>query len=166
MTKGFSTSIYITDRQAFEECKRLLKLQGRSLSEEIMYFVLRRLDELRGTVDPSASIEETGKRYEKLKDRYSCLVEQVAKMLKRLEEWKELLDEADNLFDSLGLKPDLSNLTKEMISKFMLAWRGNQEFMHEYITLVEVAREKKEVETRLREMRCAKPGGAGPVVAE
>jgi hypothetical protein len=149
-TKGFSTSIYVTDRQAFEECKRLLKLQGRSLSEEIMDFVLRRLDELRG-VKHDTSVEEAD-RYSELKDRHSRLVCQLDKMQKRLKAQSVPYDEADELLAAVGARSDLSNCD-EVIPKFMLAWKGSQEFMHEYITLVEVAREKKEVETRLRELR-------------
>jgi hypothetical protein len=45
----------------------------------------------------------------------------------------------------------------------MSGWKGSQEFMHDYITLVEVVREKKQVETRLREIRSEKPIDAGPV---
>jgi hypothetical protein len=82
--KGFSTSIYVTDKQAFEECKRLLKLQGRSLSEEIMGFVVRRLDELRGTVEPGTSDEEASRKYEDLKDKHSKLRALYRKRLKEL----------------------------------------------------------------------------------
>ena len=76
--EAFSTSLYVTDRKAFEECKRLLKLQGRSLSEEIMDFVLRRRDELKGNGSTESSGDST-RRFEELKAQHFQLGQKVDK---------------------------------------------------------------------------------------
>lgn len=54
-------------------------------------------------------------------------------------------------------RADLSNAA-DMIPKFIVAWpktHADQGFMHEYISLVELARDKKQVEQRLSELRTA-----------
>ena len=84
------------------------------------------------------------------------LVGQVEKLENRLERQSDAFDQANRLLGELGVKSDLSN-AGEVIPKFLVAWKGSQEFMHEYISLIEVAEKKKQVETRLRELRSAKP---------
>ena len=147
-TRGFSTSIYVTDKKAFEECKRLLKLQGLSLSEEIMGFVLKRRDELKG----NGSSQSTSADYQRLKVRYSDLVSKVAKKDAELKEIEIHYHEANDLLAGLGLKKDFSN-ANELIPQFISAWKGPVEFMHEYLSLVELARDKRETEQLLRTLR-------------
>lgn len=154
--KGFTTSIYVTDREAFEEYKRLLKLQGKSLSEEIMDFVHRRLDELRGTVNPSASDEETARKYKDLKKTHTSQEDEFKKMVEKLHKDPEYQG-ASELWGDLGLLKDLSNLA-EIIPKFIAAWKKTHVdlgFMHEYVSLLELALEKKQVEQKLDELRPA-----------
>lgn len=147
-TRGFSTSIYVTDKKAFEECKRLLKLQGLSLSEEIMSFVLRRRDELKG----NGTSQSTSVDYQRLKLRYSELVRKVAKKDDELTTITPYYSEANDLLAGLGLKKDFSNAS-ELIPQFISAWKGPVEFMHEYLSLVELARDKCETERLLRTLR-------------
>jgi uncharacterized coiled-coil DUF342 family protein len=150
--KGFSTSIYVTDREVFEECKRLLKLQGRSLSEEIMDFVLKRLNELRGTVNPDASEEEANRQYEELKAEHTTLFYQARKMAQRLQELhKEWYDDATVLIGQMGLRKDLSN-AQDIIPKFIEAWDGSKSFLQEFLSMIEVAVSEKRVEERLAYM--------------
>jgi vacuolar-type H+-ATPase subunit I/STV1 len=154
--KGFSTSIYVTDKQAFEECKRLLKLQGRSLSEEIMDFVLRRLDELRGAVKPGTSDEEASRKYEELKAKHKKMQDDFDRRKKKLREHEDYL-KANEMLRELGMLQNLSN-ADDIKPKFIAAWtktHADQGFMHEYISLVELARDKKQVEQRLSELRIA-----------
>jgi hypothetical protein len=145
----------VTDKQAFEECKRLLKLQDRSLSEEIMGFVLRRLDELRGTVKPGTSDEEASRKYEELKAKHKKMQDDFARRNEELKKHEDYL-KADEMLGDLGLLQDLSN-APDIIPKFTAAWTKthDQGFMHEYISLVELCRDKKQVEQRLSELRTA-----------
>lgn len=141
-----------------ESFKALQKLVP-NVSAELDAFVKKRVAELTGRpVDNSDD-------YEALKVRHMALVSEVVKLEKRLSKEAENFGKANILLGELGVKPDLSN-AGEVIPKFLVAWKGSQEFMHEYVTLVEVAQKKKEAETRLREVRSAKPADAGPVVAE
>jgi len=152
--KGFSTSIYVTDRQAFEECKRLLKLQGTSLSEEIMGFVLRRLDELRGTVGLGTSDEEAGRKYEELKVKHKKMQDDLDRRKEKLKEHEDYW-KAIEMLRTLGMLANMSN-TEEVIPKFTAAWtktHADQGFMHEFISLVELSRDKKQVEHGLSELR-------------
>jgi hypothetical protein len=161
--RGFSTSIYVTDKQAFEECKRLLKLQGRSLSEELMGFVLRRLDELRGTVNPGTSDEEASRKYEDLKDKHSKLRAQYKKRLKDLSTSSEF-QKANELLRGVGLLADLSNAA-DIIPKFIAEWKKTHTdvgFMHEYVSFVELAVKKMQLEQKLDQLR---PAANAPAIA-
>ena len=75
----------------------------------------------------------------------------VAKKDEQLKE-KPCYHEANDLLAGLGLKKDFSN-ADELIPKFMAAWKGDVDFMQEYVTLVELARDKRNAERRLREIR-------------
>jgi vacuolar-type H+-ATPase subunit I/STV1 len=155
-TRGFSTSIYVSDRQAFEECKRLLKLQGRSLSEEIMNFVLRRLDDLRGTVRLDTSDEEGSRKYEELKAKHKKMQDDFDRRKEKLKEHEDYW-KAIEMLRTFGMLADMSD-TDEIIPKFTAAWpktHTDQGFMHEFISLVELSRDKKQVEQRLSELRTA-----------
>lgn len=81
--EAFSTSLYVTDRKAFEECKRLLKLQGKSLSEEIMDFVLKRLAELKGS---TSSTRDSSIDHEALSRKHVALSQEKAKLEKLLKD--------------------------------------------------------------------------------
>lgn len=155
--EGFSTSIYVSDKSAFEECKRLLKLQDRSLSKEIMGFVLRRLDELRGTVKPGTADEEASRKYEELKAKHKKMQDDFDRRKEELKKHEDYLKATEMLGD-LGMLANLSN-APDIIPKFTAAWikthATDQGFMHEYISLLELSRDKKHVEQRLSELRTA-----------
>jgi hypothetical protein len=121
-----------------------------------MGFVLRRLDELRGTVNPGTSDEEASRKYEDLKDKHSRLRAQYKKRLKELSASSEFLKANETLRD-VGLLADLSN-AKEIIPKFIAAWKKthtDEGFMHEYVSFVELAVEKKHLEQKLDQLRPA-----------
>jgi hypothetical protein len=128
----------------FEELQKLVP----NVSAEINGFVKRRVAELSGK-----PVDGTGD-YGELKDELDKKAIQVARLMKRLSEQADAYGEANHLLAELGIKDDMSNAS-EVISKFMLAWKGGQEFMHQYITLIETAQKKKQVEQRLKEIRDA-----------
>lgn len=159
------------DKTLLKEFKVAVKLQGqgRTLADELNELFRKRLAELCGTANPDTSVEKSGRKYEELKKRYSGLVKDVARMKKSLEEefedGKELFGEAEALFKSLSLREDFGNAI-DVIPKFLASWKGSVDFAHEFISLVEGAREKKEVGARLREIRSAKPVDLGSAAPE
>jgi hypothetical protein len=56
------------------------------------------------------------------------------------------------LLVQLGLKRDFSNVD-ELIPKFVSSWKGDMSFMHEFLNLVDLARDKKTAEQALTLMR-------------
>ena len=119
-----------------------------NVSAEINKFIKQRVSELNGK--PYDATDD----YDKLKEEHIQLVSQVARLEKQLRTQADAFAEANQLLAELGVKPDLSN-TDELIPKFLSAWKGSQEFMHEYISLIEIAEKKKQVEQRLKEIRSA-----------
>lgn len=153
-TRGFSTSIYVMDKKSFQECKDLLKLQGKSLSTEFSDFILRKLAELKGT---ETKVDST-RRLADLKEQYDDVVVKTVKLERQLQTSPHFREAIDMLFE-LGLRKDLSNVD-EVVPKFVAAWKGDESFMHEIINLTELAANKKRVLQTLTTMR------AGPVKPE
>jgi len=140
MTKSRRT-LYLTDGP-FEELQKL----SPNISQEVDGLIRKRLEELTGH-----SMREDVD-YEGLKAKYSELSSKVAKKDLELKEISPLYHNANVLIHSLGLKGDFSN-ADELIPQFISAWKDDAEFMHEYITLVELARDKRQTERLLRTIR-------------
>jgi ribosomal protein L44E len=117
-----------------------------NISQEVDDFLKKRAEELTGQ-----SIGE-GADYGSLKAKYSELVNKVAKKDAELKEITPYYHEANTLLAGLGLKKDFSN-ADELIPQFTSAWKGRVEFMHEYVSLVELARDKRQAERRLSTIR-------------
>jgi hypothetical protein len=146
------------DVQLLRDFKASVKLQGRTLADELNELFRRRLDELRGTVKPGTSDEEAGRKYEELKAKHAVLFNQVKKMVERLKESSESRENFENakeLLIKLSMKADFSN-AQDVIPMFIEAWKGDQDFLHEYLSLVEAAVNKRQVEKLLISMRLAK----------
>lgn len=162
-SRGFSTSIYIRDKTAFQECKRLLELQGKSMSEEFADFISTRLAELKGsgsTLDSADSV----RRLQSLKKTYGELKANTVRLDRELKTSRSKdFDKATHLLVQLGLKRDFSNVD-ELTPKFISAWKGDEAFMHEFLNLLELARDKKRVLQALTAMRS--PGRSEPFKPE
>lgn len=129
-----------------EVLKRFKKLVP-NMSEEVETFMSQRIIELSGS-------DENGRhlRYEELKNQYNKLVREVAKKDTELTAITPHYHEANTLLAGLGLKKDFSN-ADELIPKLTKEWKGPAEFLHEYISLVELARDKRVVERELTQLR-------------
>jgi hypothetical protein len=138
-------TISVTD----ESFKTLQKLVP-NVSGELDAFIKRRVAELTGR--PVDNTEE----YEALKVRHRALVSMVETLQKRLSKQADNYNKANILLGELGIKSDMGN-TAELIPKFLSTWGGSKEFMHEYLSLVEAAKDKKDIERRLSEIRSEKP---------
>jgi glutamine synthetase type III len=142
------------DKKSFQECKELLKLQGKSLSEEISDFILRKLAELKGT---ETKVDST-RKLEDLKAKYDDVVIKTVKLERQLQTSPHFREATDMLL-KLGLRKDLSNVD-EVVPKFVSVWKGDESFMHQFINLTELAANKKRVLQALTVMR------SGPVKSE
>lgn len=112
-----------------------------------MDFVCRKLGELKGT---ESKVDST-RRLENLKEKYDDLMVKTVKLERQLKISEDYEKATDLLFE-LGIKNDLSN-ADELIPKFMSSWKGDEGFMHRYLNLVELARDKWRALHDLTEMR-------------
>jgi hypothetical protein len=118
-----------------------------SVSAEFNEFMRRRVAELEGRP------EDFSGDYGELKKKHSTLYSRVSRKEVDLREGApEAFAKANESLAQLGMKADLSN-ADQIIPKLVGAWTGEQDFLHEYISLVELSREKRKVEHRLSEMR-------------
>jgi hypothetical protein len=134
-------TLYLSD-EPFEQLQKL----SPNVSQEVDGFIRKRVEEL-----TSQSIGE-GANYEGLKAKHSELVNKVARKDAQLKQKMPDHHEANELLAGLGLLKDFSN-ADELIPQFMVAWKGNVDFMQEYVTLVELARDKRQTERLLRTIR-------------
>jgi hypothetical protein len=170
--EAFSTSLYVTDKAAYEECKRLLKLQGLSLSEEIMNFVLRRRDEMKGNGSTESSGDST-RRFEELKATHFQLGQKVDKFKTVLQEKKvynayikkfgEILgydasesswtmDKCVNVIDSF-MRHGADDGWKRAETRFLMSNKAGGGIVHTFLDYLESVRERKRVERKLLELR-------------
>lgn len=146
----FFFRVYMKVRTNFSLEKDVLKRFKQlvpNMSEEVEGFMSRRIIELSGS-------DENGRRarYEELKNQYNKLLRDVAKKDAELAGITPHYHEANDLLAGLGLKKDFSN-ADELIPKLTKQWKGPAEFLHEYISLVELARDKRVVERELTQLR-------------
>jgi DNA repair exonuclease SbcCD ATPase subunit len=131
------------DKDIYERFKQKVP----NMSEEVEAFMSRRIVELSGSDERARRL-----RYEELKSQYNKLVKKVAEKDQELREITPHYHTANELLHGLGLKADFSN-AEELIPKVTKEWTGPVEFLHEYINLVELARDKRVVERELTQLR-------------
>lgn len=164
-----STSLYVTDWKVYEECKTLLRLQGRSLSEEIMSFVIRRRDELKGN---GSSTQDSGRMFEQLKGEHFTLGQKVDKFKTVLQEKKVYDDCLKRFGEILGydasesswimnecvmaidnfLKHSNNGDWKRAETRFLVSYKGGG-IMHTFLDYLECCRERKGIDRKLLELR-------------
>lgn len=142
---GFTVKVrtnFSLEKDVLSRFKKLVP----NMSQEVEVFMSQRIIELSGS-------DENGRRlrYEELKNQYNKLVREVAKKDAELAA-TPYYHEANDLLAGLGLKKDFSN-ADELIPKLTKQWKGPAEFLHEYISLVELARDKRVVERELTQLR-------------
>ena len=129
-----------------QKLKRLVN--PKPISVEVRELIQKRIAELEGRDPNSVNPEE----YEALKLKHIKLVdyaEAIERLLRRQGVYKELMQLAHNL----GLVwKDLRNLG-EVTPKILDEWEGSPAQAHQFITMLEKAREIKNVERKLAEIR-------------
>ncbi|MEM3577258.1 MAG: hypothetical protein QXX51_02225 [Candidatus Bathyarchaeia archaeon] len=138
------------DHQVYAKLKQILMEKfGRSVSEEVNDLLRKRLAELEGTQPPAYETAD----YENLKREYAKLFDEVERLktaLKKLGCYDELID----LVRELGLDfGDLHNMW-DIVPKLMQSWEDRGQ-AHQFISLMEKAKKKKELERKLTETRMA-----------
>lgn len=147
-SRGNLPRSFYVDMEVYSELKSLLAQLGRSMSEEINEFMVRRLAELKGETDKYRESLDYGV----LKRRFAKVVDEVEKLsnkLKRLGYYEDLRTLAFELGLDFG---DLHNLS-EIAPKILAEWDGPSEYAHIFISLAETAKEKRELEKKLKEIR-------------
>ena len=137
-------TVYL-DEEAYNKLRELIK--PKKISQELDDLIKRRIAELEG--QEYNPLEDAD--YEALKREHSRLVREAEKLrrhLKRRKVYSQLL----NLAFNCDMKEDLSNLD-EVTPKILDSWDGWKEDAHQFITLLETIRSKKEIEQKLEEMR-------------
>jgi len=145
---GKAITIYLVP-EPYIELKEILKDRFKKpVSQEINEFVVKRLAELKGQSSSAVVMVN----YEKLKQMHTRLTHETDILEKRLIKWG-VYDKLVELVKDLGLDTDtLSNLN-EVAPRLLAKWVGGPEFPHQFITLLETVREKKETEVELAKMR-------------
>ncbi|MHA1632615.1 MAG: hypothetical protein ACTSXC_07420 [Candidatus Freyarchaeota archaeon] len=137
-------TVYL-DEDAYKRLRELIK--PKKISQELDMLIKRRIAELEGReYNP---LEEAD--YEALKREHNRLVREAEKLrrhLKRRKVYNQLL----NLTFNCGMKEDLSNLD-EVTPEILDGWDGWKEDAHQFITLLETIRSKREIERKLEEIR-------------
>lgn len=139
---------FCVERTVYENLKAILACQGRSLSEEVNGLLKRRLAELRGPQYPSDNILN----YEALKREHVRLTEEsirLTKLLRKDGTLKALSKAADNL----GLNQETLENTEEISAKLLQNWQGLKAPAHIFITLLETAKKRRQIEKQLEEIR-------------
>ena len=142
-----AVTLYL-DEVAYKRLQELIK--HKKISREIDDLIRRRIVELEGGgYNPLEDMD-----YEGLKREHNRLVREAEKLrrhLKRRKVYKQLLQLAFNC----GMKENLSNLD-EVTPKILDSWDGWKEDAHQFITLLETIRNKREIEQKLEEIRLRK----------
>jgi len=144
-------SIYV-DPEAYMEMKQLCR-------DRLGVSVSQKLDELiRQWVE-----EATGKEFkEAVREDYGAMKQQHIKMVKELDRLerhlkkKKVLDDLVGMVQKLGLDTGTFNNLDEVALKLLDAWtrlEHSSEDAHIFISYLELARDKKQLEQQLGELR-------------
>ncbi|MEM3459286.1 MAG: hypothetical protein QXN36_07090 [Candidatus Bathyarchaeia archaeon] len=138
------------DGQVYARLKHVLAEKfSRSISEEVNDLLRKRLAELEGTQPPAHEAAD----YEALKREYAKLFDEVERLktaLKKIGCYDELM----SLVCELGLDfGDLHNMW-DIVPELMESWEDRGQ-THQFITLMEKAKKKKELERKLTQIRIA-----------
>ena len=136
-------NLYLTDGP-FEELQKL----SPNISQEVDGFIRKRVEELTG----QSMGEGQGVDYEHLKERHNSLMRQVEAMQKALSQDEKTFHQANGLLVSLGIEKDFINAA-DVIPKLVKAWKGEAAYIQEYVSLIEISKERKALTKRLLEIR-------------
>jgi len=134
--------------EPYDRLKELVE----SVSQEVDKLIKQRLAELEGReYSPLESVN-----YEALKNSHFNLVRKVDKLEKHMRKRGVYNDLLDLAYD-FGLDGDSLGNLHEVAAKMLKKWVGIKEDVHQFISLLEAVKDKKDVEKRLGRIRSHPP---------
>jgi len=147
-----ATTLSLTSKP-YLRLKEILNVRfGKPISKEIDEFINKRLAELENTPQVQTI---TADEYETLKRRHLKLTADVGVIEKRLDK-KGVYDQLMDLAEKVGLDFEGLSNVEEIAPRLLREWDGSEGDSEMFITLLETAREKRQVEHRLAEIRNSK----------
>jgi hypothetical protein len=143
------------DPRILKDYKQEVKRQGMVLADEFNDLFTERLRELRGTQTDANGAADRERQYEDLKREHTRLYSEWQKRKEPLARDKDGFLKVNKLLENLGLRHDLSNLA-DVLPSLMAQWEGDLSYLHEFVSLLELALKTKQVQKRLMEMRGSK----------
>ena len=132
--------------EPYEELKRVCRLLGVSVSSKVDELIIRGLKELTGR---EFNVEE--RSYEELKCAYKRMLREVERLKRSLQKrgvYESLVALTDEVAEDLQTE-DASKIIPEILRR----WDGDREDAHLFISLLEAANKRVEVERKLEEIR-------------
>jgi len=140
------TSIYVTDPELWKRFKGLI---SKTVSQEIMDLVRKRVAELEGQAESAGKPDYEIDR--ELKTEYLKVCKEAETLKKRLRRMKAY-ETLTQLAESLGINRDISNY-KEIASGVRSQWAGPAEPVHIFTFFLECLYRKRKLEQRLDELK-------------
>lgn len=135
------------DASVIRELKPLLALQNKSLNELVNELLKAELARLKGL-----PVKEGEAEYEKLKKEHLKLDAEVVRLTRHLQRLGDY-DELESLARELGLNFQTLENSEDVTASMLAKWDGRPSSLHVFVTLMETARQKRQLEQRLEEIR-------------
>jgi len=154
MGKKPQVGIYI-DRPKWDRWVDLLKKkEGKSASEKVREFVESDLVRLEGVQG-----EKTPPDYASARREYLKIIKERDKLRAGLKKVK-VYDELSELAKELGFDVQSCENVDAVATGILERWKGSAELAHQFIILMEKAREQRELEPKLRNGKAAQEATA------
>jgi hypothetical protein len=140
---------FYIDKVVYDRVQKLVAVKlGKSLSEVVNEYFIELIGKLEGSKDSFLGQIN----YEGIKREYARLVDEVKRLTVTLRK-AGVYDDLKALALELGL--DFKELTNagEVSAELLDRWDGRPEYAHLFISLLEAAKRKKQLENRLTEIR-------------
>lgn len=144
---GSARTLYL-DEGLWQHIQRLVKMgYARNASQLVNQILAEALGKLEGSNVPQDVA------YETLRKKHLALLQEIKKLEKEMKDYGSEFQALMGLVENYGLDfQQLSNL-EAIISKLLKEWNGSRGALHLFITLLEKAKEKKQIENQLERLR-------------
>ena len=129
----------------------LLELVKLGYAENVSQLVNGLLADALGKLDTASKPEDLD--YEILKKRHLNLSRELVRLEKHMKDYGSDYQALVGLAEDFGLDFERLSNVDEVVPKLVKEWKGGRGSLHLFITLLEKAREKKQIESRLDRFR-------------
>ena len=148
MVKAGSARTLYLDEGMWQRIQRLVRL---GYAPNASRLVNRILAEALGKLECSGIPLDLA--YETLRKKHLALLQEIKKLEKEMNDYGDDYNALIELAENFGLDiQQLSNI-EAIISKLIKEWKGSHGALHLFITLIEKARKKKQIEKQLEKIR-------------